>query len=286
MADLAVEAVDLRRVFRQRTGLGRPSSQVAAVDGVTFSVRRGSSLAVVGESGSGKTTVARILMGMDAPTSGSVLIDGEARPSRPGRGERRRWARKIQMVFQDAYSSMDPRQTIAGSIEETLRLHFGMDPASRRSRAGELLEQVNLDGRVAGSLPRHLSGGQRQRAAIARALAAEPDILVFDESVAALDVSIQAQVLNLINDIRLRRPISYVFITHDLAVARHVCDSVVVMRAGQIVEQGPSASVLTAPTSEYTRLLLDSIPGPGWSPRRRPAEARPTSVTIHDSSLL
>jgi oligopeptide transport system ATP-binding protein len=219
---------------------------VAAVDGVSFTVPEGGSLAVVGESGSGKTTCARIVTGLEKATSGTVRLHGS-----------------VQMVFQDPYQSLDRCQTVRSCLAEVLAHH-----RKDRSRIGELLDLVGLDQRLGGALPRHLSGGQRQRVAIARALAAEPRLLVLDEAVAALDVSIQAQILNLLVDARAATQVAYLFITHDLSVVRHVCEEVVVMSRGRVVESGPVERVMTAPGHEYTRRLVASVPRPGWVPAR------------------
>ncbi|MGI5170744.1 ABC transporter ATP-binding protein [Spirillospora sp. CA-253888] len=236
---------------------------VTAVDDVSFDLMPGGALGIVGESGSGKTTTARILAGLERPTSGSVLVDG--RPVEQGsRRARRRQAERLQMIFQDPYGSFDPRQTIAQSIAEPLRLHSPGPAEGHRRRVAELLEQVGLSDRVAGSLPRDLSGGQRQRAAIARALGISPRVLVLDEAVAALDVSIQAQILTLLDRLRRETGISYVFVSHDLAVVRYITDTAIVMRHGRIVERGETERILRSPQHPYTRLLLDSIPSPGW----------------------
>jgi oligopeptide transport system ATP-binding protein len=231
-----LEVRDLRKEYRG----------VTAVGGVSFTVPEGGSLAVVGESGSGKTTCARIVTGLEKATSGTVTLHGS-----------------VQMVFQDPYQSLDRRQTVRSCLAEVLTHH-----RKDRSRIGELLDLVGLDRRLGDALPRHLSGGQRQRVAIARALAAEPRLLVLDEAVAALDVSIQAQILNLLVDARARTGVSYLFISHDLSVVRHVCEEVVVMSRGRVVESGPVERVMTAPGHEYTRRLVASVPRPGWVPAR------------------
>ncbi|MER5774550.1 ABC transporter ATP-binding protein [Streptomyces sp. NPDC002039] len=256
-------------------GLGRAYGAVRAVDEVSFSVPAGGSLGIVGESGSGKTTTARIVTGLERADAGEVLVRGRLRaPSVRGRAARLHRAREVQLVFQDPLLSLDPRVPAGEAVRETLRLHFpDRDP---RPRVAELMEQVGLGEREAAARPRELSGGQRQRVAIARALAVEPAVLVLDEAVAALDVSVQAQILNLLAEIRARTDIAYLFITHDLGVVRAVTDSLVVMRSGRIVEQGATATLLSAPGHAYTRLLLDSVPRPGWDPaaiaaRRRPA---------------
>ncbi|MEV5974180.1 ATP-binding cassette domain-containing protein [Streptomyces sp. NPDC051921] len=250
-------------------GLRKEYGDHTAVDDVSFTLAPGSSLGIVGESGSGKTTTVRMLVGLERADAGTVTLDGRDRSARPrGRAERLARAREIQMVFQDPYLSLDPRITVGGSVEEVLRLHFRLTPAARRARVRELLDQVGLGPREAAALPRGLSGGQRQRVAIARALAAEPRILVLDEAVAALDVSIQAQILELLARVRREAGVGFLFVTHDLGVVRHITDDIVVLRQGRIVEAGPTARVLAAPGHAYTRLLLDSVPRRGWDPTK------------------
>ncbi|MFE2866330.1 ABC transporter ATP-binding protein [Embleya sp. NPDC059259] len=246
-------------------GLCRTFGDVRAVDDVCFTLPDGGSLGIVGESGSGKTTTARIIVGLDRADAGHVRVRGQDRTAQPrGRTERLARARQIQMVFQDPYLSLDPRTGVEAVLRETLKLHKpGTDPAPR---IRELLDQVGLGTRAADALPRELSGGQRQRVAIARALAVEPTILVLDEAVAALDVSVQAQILNLLADIREQTRIGYLFITHDLGVVRCVTDDVIVMRRGRVVESGRTADVLALPNHAYTRLLMASVPRPGWNP--------------------
>ncbi|NYI45721.1 ABC-type glutathione transport system ATPase component [Nocardioides aromaticivorans] len=247
-------------------GLRKEFGGVVAVEDVSFTLRRGGSLGIVGESGSGKTTIAKMVTGQERPTAGSVTACGRDRstPSRRG-AERRRRGSEVQIVFQDPYSSLDPRQPVDRAIDEVLRLHRpDWTPAQRTARVAELVGMVGLDERQGSALPRALSGGQRQRVAIARALAAEPEVLILDESVAALDVSIQAQVLNLLIDLRRRLGISYVLISHDLAVVRQLTDTVVVMHRGIVVERGSTEDVLDDPQHEYTRRLRASVPTPGW----------------------
>jgi ABC-type glutathione transport system ATPase component len=260
VAEPVLSVRQLRKVF---------GAQVA-VDDMTFDLVPGRSLAIVGESGSGKTTVARMVVGLERPTSGTIVACGRDR-SRPGRGgaERKQRAREVQIVFQDPYSSLDPRQSGTQLLDEVLRVHHDHDAVARRRVVAELADLVGLDRRQMQALPRALSGGQRQRLAIARALATDPRVLILDESVAALDVSIQAQVLNVLADIRDERGISYVFISHDLAVVRQLAEDAVVMQRGVIVERGRTADVLDRPQHPYTQLLRASVPGPGWRPRRR-----------------
>lgn len=263
MSEPALQVVDLSRAY----------GAVRAVDGVSFTLPRGGSLGIVGESGSGKTTTARIVVGLEQADSGEVVVGGRRRPATVrGRAGRLARAREVQMVFQDPYLSLDPRTSVETVLRETLRLHFpDRDPAPR---VRELLDHVGLPARAADARPGQLSGGQRQRVAIARALAVEPAVLVLDEAVAALDVSVQAQILNLLADIREQTAVAYLFITHDLGVVRCVTDDVIVMRHGRVVEAGVTADVLAAPQHPYTRLLLDSVPHPGWDPERIAAARR------------
>ncbi|MGW4410063.1 ABC transporter ATP-binding protein [Nonomuraea sp. NPDC004702] len=256
-------------------GLRKAYGHKAAVDGVSFSLRAGGSLAVVGESGSGKTTTARMLVGLEIPDAGRISVEGRNR-SRAPRGRRARLsrAREIQMVFQDPYLSLDPRISVSECVEEPLRLHFALDKQARRARREELLERVGLGEREAAVRPRRLSGGQRQRVAIARALATAPKVLILDEATSALDVSIQAQILDLLARIRRDLDIAYLFITHDLALVRHAADDIVVLHRGKVVEAGPTAQVLAAPQHPYTRLLLHSVPRPGWDPAQIAADRR------------
>lgn len=250
-------------------GLRKRFGDHRAVDEVSFTLPPGGSLGIVGESGCGKTTTARMLVGLETPDGGTVHLDGRDRSARArGRAERLARAREIQMVFQDPYLSLDPRITVAGCVDEVLRLHSARDPAARRARVAELLDQVGLGEREAAALPRRLSGGQRQRVAVARALAAEPRVLILDEAVAALDVSIQAQILDLLAGIRREAGIGFLFVSHDLAVVRHITDRVIVLKDGRVVEAGDTTEVLDRPRHPYTRLLLDSVPRRGWDPAR------------------
>jgi peptide/nickel transport system ATP-binding protein len=252
------------------TGLCRTFGDHKAVDDVNFTLPEGGSLGIVGESGSGKTTTARMIVGLERPDGGSIKVAGNERAKPPrGREERVRRAREVQMVFQDPYLSLDPRISVRDCIDEVLTLHgTGLDKAGRATRVAELLDQVGLGAREAGALPKRLSGGQRQRVAIARALAASPRVLILDEAVAALDVSIQAQILELLSTIRRDEGIGFLFVSHDLAVVKHITEDVVVLRNGKIVESGRTADVLSAPQHPYTRLLIDSVPGPGWNPEK------------------
>ncbi len=254
-----LEVRDLRKTYT----VGR--TIVRAVDGLSFTLPVGGSVGIVGESGSGKTTTARMLVGLEVPDSGSIVVGGAPLDLRSrGRAARRARAKAVQIVFQDPYLSLDPRIQVGACIDAVLRLHTSMDGHARDARVLELLAQVGLGRREAALLPRRLSGGQRQRAAIARALAVEPHVLVLDEAVSALDVSVQAQVLNLLGDIRRETGVGLVFVSHDLAVVRYVCEDTLVMRRGVVVEQRPTRDVLDAPEHPYTRLLLSSVPRPGW----------------------
>ncbi len=257
-------------------GLRKEFGAHVAVDDVSFDLLPGRSVAIVGESGSGKTTVARMIVGLERPTAGEIVACGHDR-SHPARGakERKRRGREVQIVFQDPYSSLDPRQSGADLIDEVLRLHHAYDPATRRRTIADLADLVGLDQRQITALPRALSGGQRQRVAIARALAAEPHVLILDESVAALDVSIQAQVLNVLADIRDERGISYVLISHDLAVVRQLTEEALVMQRGHVVERGATGQILDSPQHPYTQMLRASVPGPGWKPVRSLHESTP-----------
>jgi ABC-type glutathione transport system ATPase component len=252
------------------TGLRKEFAGVAVVDGVDLSLRKGGSLGLVGESGSGKTTVARMLIGLSRPTAGTIVACGRDRslPTRSGK-ERRRRGGEVQMVFQNPYGSLDARQRVGAAIEEALRLHTDLDCGGRKAEVDRLGEIVGLDARMLAVRPPALSGGQRQRVAIARALAAKPQVLILDEAVSALDVSIQAQILNVLADIRSELGVSYLLISHDLAVVRQVTEEALVMRQGRVVEAGPTDQLLDQPRDPYTKLLRASVPGPGWKPTRR-----------------
>jgi len=256
-----------------KTYLRRGKEPVRAVIDASVEVPRGGALGVVGESGSGKSTLARMIVGLEGADTGDIRIDGRERTSVPrGRVERIAHARSVQMVFQDPYLSLDPRITAGRAIEDALRLHARVGSGEARTRVLSLLEQVGLGEKHAAARPRTLSGGQRQRVAIARALAIEPDVLVMDEATSALDVSVQAQVLDLVDRIRRERGLTVLFISHDLAVVRRVCEQTVVMRRGEIVERGDTAALLAAPQHDYTRLLIDSVPKPGWDAAAAGAE--------------
>ncbi|WP_163619911.1 ABC transporter ATP-binding protein [Microbacterium sp. B35-30] len=268
----------------------RGKEPVHAVIEASITVPRGGALGVVGESGSGKSTLARLVVGLESADGGDIRIDGRARTAVPrGRRERLAHARSVQMVFQDPYLSLDPRITAGRAIEDALRLHGGtgserrLSASESRTRVRDLLAQVGLGEKHAAARPRTLSGGQRQRVAIARALAIEPGVLVMDEATSALDVSVQAQVLDLVDHIRRERGLTVLFISHDLAVVRRVCDETVVMRRGEIVERGRTDELLADPQHEYTRLLIDSVPKPGWDPEQAGAEVEHAGIDAQGS---
>lgn len=260
-AETLLEVLDLSMHFSVRDGAwGRVRGLVKAVDGISFTIRRGETLGLVGESGCGKSTVAKSLLRLLEPTGGRVLFDGvdvlamDARTLRAFRG-------RAQIVFQDPFGSLNPRLTAGGMLEEVLQVHDLVgDAAGRRRRVVELLELVGLQAEHAGRFPHEFSGGQRQRLGIARALSVEPEFIVLDEAVSALDVSVQAQILNLLSDLKADLGLAYLFIAHDLAVVEHLCDRVAVMYLGKIVETGPSERLYQTPRHPYTKALLSAVP--------------------------
>lgn len=282
MVEPILTARGLRKVYSVRRSSGWGREPFLAVDDVSFELAPGASLAIVGESGSGKTTTARMVVGLERASAGDVRVAGEDwHPTQAvSTSNRRRRASRVQMVFQDPYLSLDRRQRVASCLDEALGVHTGLDHAGRAARIAELLRQVRLPDRVAGAYPRELSGGQRQRVAIARCLAAEPDILVLDEALASLDVSIQAQVLELLAELRRSTGVAYLFISHDLPVVGQVCDQVVVMKDGRIVESGAVREVLASPRHPYTRRLIDSVPRPGWTPQRHGIRERTSAIPL------
>jgi peptide/nickel transport system ATP-binding protein len=262
-----VEVNSLEKVFRFRSLLGtllrRKARTVVAVSDVSFRLARGRTLGIVGESGSGKSTIARCLLRLETPTGGEIRVNGQDITNLQGQKALAPARRAVQMVFQDPNRSLNPRLRIGESLVEG-PLNLGEDRASALQRAGELLEVVGLPRSSLARFPHQFSGGQRQRIAIARALMMEPEVIVADEAVSALDVSVQAQVLDLLADIQRRRNIAVLFITHDLRVAAQLCDEVMVMQRGRVVEHGLAAEVLMRPHHEYTRALINAAPGRDW----------------------
>lgn len=254
---------DLHKHFpsASRSITGRPTAWVRAVDGVSFDIHPGEALGLVGESGCGKSSLARTLVGLHTPTSGSIRFDGTELNglSRAGWKPLRK---RMQMIFQDPYASLDPRQTVASILAEPLAIHRIGRPRERRLRALQLLEAVGLNPAHLQRYPHEFSGGQCQRISIARALALEPELLICDEPVSALDVSIQAQIINLLRDLQERFDLAYLFIAHDLAVVRHLCSRVAVMYLGRIVETAARDELFGDPRHPYTRALLSAVPNP------------------------
>jgi peptide/nickel transport system ATP-binding protein len=258
---VVLETNELGKVYRERSLFGAVREVTAAAD-VTLTLRKGRTLGIVGESGSGKSTVARCIVRLIDPTSGGIRLAGRE-ISELSRRLLRPQRKRIQIIFQDPYRSLNPRISVGETIAEG-PVNYGMPQAEALAKARELLELVDLPPDAISRYPHQFSGGQRQRIAIARALALDPDVLVADEAVSALDVSVQAQVLELLDEIQKRLGIALLFITHDLRVAAQICDDVAVMQHGRIVEQGPAGEVLTNPRQAYTRALLDAAPGRGW----------------------
>jgi oligopeptide/dipeptide ABC transporter ATP-binding protein len=262
----------LRKHYSIRRGLlGRVAAQIRAVDDVSFSIARGETLSLVGESGCGKTTTSRCILRAIAPTSGEIRFRGESGEeidvARLGRKQLRPLRRQMQMIFQDPFSSLNPRMTIAEIIGEPLLVNGMADRNERNHRVAELLELVQLPSAYLNRFPHAFSGGQRQRIGIARALALNPSLIVADEPVSALDVSVQAQIVNLMLDLQDRLGMAYLFVAHDLSVVKHVSHRVAVMYAGRIVEIAPTAALFAAPLHPYTEALLSAVPVP--DPRRR-----------------
>jgi peptide/nickel transport system ATP-binding protein len=256
---LQVESAS-KRYRLPRSSLLQPAPEVQALSGVSFTLQAGQSLGVVGESGSGKSTLARLVMALEAPTSGRVLLEGVDLHRLDAAALRRERA-KLQMVFQDPFGSLDPRRTVLQTVAEPLAVLHGAGVAEQRSKAAEALEAVGLSSGDLLKYPHEFSGGQRQRIAIARALITRPRLIVADEPVSALDVSVQAQVLNLMQDLQERYGLSYLFISHDLAVVDLVCDEVIVLQHGRIVEQGHPDRLFHDPQHPYTQQLLAAVPG-------------------------
>lgn len=258
-----LQAINLVKEFQPRSFFKRKNAPVVrAVNGVSFTLHKGRTLSVVGESGSGKSTLARMVMRLIEPTSGEVYLNGESWLGKSGRQEKA-MRKKVQFVFQDPFSSINPRMRIRDVIAEPL-INFAICPRGEiDDRVAHLLENVDMPREAMRRYPHEFSGGQRQRIVIARALASEPDLMVCDEAVSALDVSVQAQILNLLNDIQQKSGVSYLFISHDLAVVQYISDEVAVMRQGQFVEFAQANYLFSEPKHEYTMKLLNSVPGSG-----------------------
>lgn len=250
----------LTKVFRGRSGPLGSGAAVRALDGLDLELRHGETLALVGESGCGKSTLARCLMRLLEPSSGDVRFEGTSVLELRG-ADLKAFRRRVQIVFQDPTGSLNPRRSAAAAVEEVLAVHgLAQTSGSRRRRAAELLERVGLTAAESVRLPHELSGGQRQRVGIARALAVQPRVLVLDEPVSALDVSIRAQIVNLLRDLQAARDLSYLFIAHDLALVEHLSDRVAVMQGGRIVEEGATERLFRTPRHPHTRELLDAVP--------------------------
>ena len=279
---------DVSQPWLERVMARKPRQMLRAVDGVSFDIARGETLALVGESGCGKSTVARMLVGLYGLTRGEIQFDGqpvERMQGRSGRALRRR----LQMIFQDPFASLNPRWRVGRIIAEPMLTHTDMSAAERQIRVAELLTQVGLDPADQSRYPHQFSGGQRQRISIARALAVRPEFLVCDEPTSALDVSVQAQVLNLMKELQRELGLTYLFISHNLAVVHHVADRVGVMYLGRMVEVAPRDDVFATPRHPYTRMLLEAIPDLEGTGKRRTAVAGevpnplnpPTGCTFH-----
>jgi dipeptide transport system ATP-binding protein len=264
---VVVEARDLRQVYKIRHGLFKAPGHLQAVGGVSFTVEAGRTLAVVGESGCGKSTLARMVAQIEKPTAGTLTLDG-IDAVHPPADRRRHLRQSVQLVFQNPYGSLNPRKKISAVLEAPLAINTDLSAAERAERAREMLAQVGLRPEYANRYPHMFSGGQRQRIAIARALMLQPKLLVADEPVSALDVSIQAQVLNLLAELQDKFRLAYLFISHDLAVVRHIAHDVLVMYLGLVMEQGPREKIFSRPLHPYTQALLASTPGVGTRQRR------------------
>jgi oligopeptide transport system ATP-binding protein len=264
-----LEVRHLSKQFSRKNGLFGKPGVVHAVDDVSFSIEKGETFGLVGESGSGKTTTGRCILRLIEPTGGEVIFDGRD-VLKLSRGDLRRARRDMQIVFQDPYSSLNPRMRVAEIVEEPLVIHKLGSTAERRARVMELFELVGLNPDHLARYPHEFSGGQRQRIGVARALALNPSLIIADEPVSALDVSVQAQVVNLLMDLQARLKLTYLFIAHDLRLVEHICGRVAVMYLGRIVEMGETARLFAAPQHPYTRALLSAIPVPDPdAPRHR-----------------
>ena len=260
--DVLIEVRGLRTYFPIRRGLlSARGGTVKAVDGVSFQIRRGETLGLVGESGSGKTTVGRSLLRLQEPTAGEILVDGADFMMLSG-ARLRRMRRRLQMVFQDPYASLNPRMKVEDMIAEPLQVQASLRRAGIRSRVSELMDRVGLPAHFKGRFAHELSGGQRQRIGIARALALNPDLIVCDEAIASLDVSIQAQIVNLLEDLQQQLGLTYLFIAHDLGMVRHISDRIAVMYLGKVMELADKDEIHLRPLHPYTQALISAIPIP------------------------
>ena len=266
-AAVVVEAQNLQRIYTIRRGLFREPAQLQAVGGVSFRIEAGRTLAVVGESGCGKSTLARMVTLIEKPTAGTLLLGGiDAVAPAASPAERQRLRRSVQLVFQNPFGSLNPRHKIGRILETPLAIHEKLSRPERAERSQAMLARVGLRPEFAARYPHMFSGGQRQRIAIARALMLDPALVVADEPVSALDVSVQAQVLNLLTDLQQQLGLAYLFISHDLGVVRHIAHDVLVMYLGQVMEHAPKAKLFARPLHPYTRALLGSTPGLGRPP--------------------
>ncbi len=256
-----LEVDHLTKTFATRASLSRRGADVVAVNNVSFSIARGETLGVVGESGCGKTTMGRAILRLIEPTSGAVLFDGVDVASLHGQSLRQ-MRRRMQVVFQDPFSSLNPRMTVGAAVKEGILIHHIAEGADADRRVRVLFEEVGLDPAYASRYPHEFSGGQRQRIGVARALSVAPELIVCDEPVSALDVSVQAQVINLLQDLQRDRQLTYLFIAHDLSVVRHIADRVAVMYLGRIVELASAADLYSNPIMPYTQALLSAVPRP------------------------
>lgn len=250
-----IETTDLHRRFRVSQGAFKPKATLHAVNGVNLRVHKGETLAIVGESGCGKSTMASMLLGLLAPSEGDVLFDGKQVQSLP----RAEFTRRVQPIFQDPFSSLNPRKTLLDIVTLPLRVHGVGTRAQHEETARRIMDRVGLPARFADRYPKELSGGQRQRVAIARALVMQPEVVICDEPTSALDASVQSQILNLLMELKADFNLTYVFISHNLAVVEHIADRVAVMYLGRVVESGSAEQVFGAPAHPYTRALLDSV---------------------------
>lgn len=262
MSDELVRVRDLKKIFSV------PAGELHAVDGVDFSIARGSTIGIVGESGCGKSTMGRLLAMLLEATSGEILFDGQNIAKKMSKAEATAYKKRIQMIFQDPFSSLNPRMTTFETIIEPLNIHRAGTLQEREARVYQLMETVGLSERFVNAYPHELDGGRRQRIGIARALALDPEFIICDEPVSALDVSIQAQILNLLKRLQQQNGYTYLFITHDLAVVKHISNEVLVMYLGQMVEKAPTAELFRNPRHPYTQALLSAIPVPSLDEKK------------------